>query len=111
MAYRVELSPEADREIEEAYRWIAAASPRGAHRWFNGLMDALRSLSDFPQRCPPAPESDAFVENIRQLLYGRRQHRYRALFAIRGKTVQVLHIRHGARRHLGSSADVPPEDE
>lgn len=105
MAFRVELSPQANREAEEAYRWIAEASPRGAHRWYNGLMDALRSLSHHPERCPLAPENDVFDEDIRQLLYGRRQHRYRVLFTIHGKTVQVLHIRHGARRYLESLED------
>ena len=105
MAFRVELSPQADREAEAAYRWIAEATPRGAHRWYNGLMDALYSLRDYPERCPLAPESVAFNVDIRQLLYGRRQHRYRVLFTIHGKTVQVLHIRHGARRHLASSED------
>jgi len=105
MAYRVELSPEADREIEEAYCWIVERSPRGAAGWYNGLMSALRSLRDSPQRCPIAPENDAFREEIRQLLYGRRQHRYRVLFTVHGKTVRILHVRHGARKHISTAAD------
>lgn len=59
-------------------------------------------LSDYPQRCPLAPESDAFDVHIQQLLYGRRRHRYRVLFTIQGKTVRILHIRHGARKPLGT---------
>jgi hypothetical protein len=47
-----------------------------------------------------APENDEFEEEIRQILYGKRQHRYRILFTIREQTVIVLHIRHGAREHL-----------
>jgi len=100
MAYRVELSPEADQEIDDAYHWLAEAAPAGAHRWYNGLMDALRSLCDNPQRCRLAPENDAFEEEIRQLLYGRRKHRYRVLFTMHEHTVRILHVRHGARRHL-----------
>ena len=37
--------------------------------------------------CPRAPESDAFDCEVRQLLYGKRQHAYRILFDISGETV------------------------
>jgi plasmid stabilization system protein ParE len=47
-----------------------------------------------------APESDAFEMEIRQHFYGKRQHRYRILFTIEGKTVYVLRVLHGARRAL-----------
>jgi len=105
MAYRVELSPEADAEIEAAYRWVFDRSSRGANRWYNGLMVALGSLDRRPRRCPLAPETQAFDEEIRQLLYGRRQHRCRILFTICKQTVRVLHVRHDARRHLTAESD------
>lgn len=104
MAYRVELSPQAEQEIEQAYLWILNQSPASAHRWYNGLIDALNSLKTMPQRRPLAPEHDAFDDEIRQLLYGRRQHRYRALFTVHGRTIRVLHVRHGAMRHLSPGA-------
>ncbi len=62
-----------------------------------------------PARCPLAPENDEFEEEIRELLYGKRQHRYRILFTIRGETVIVLHIRHGAREHLKGEDEVGEE--
>lgn len=100
MVFRVELSPEADAELERAYLWIREQSPSGAERWYNGPIESLRSLADRPKRCPLAPESDAFDEEIRQLLYVRRRNRYRVLFTVHGKRVRILHIRHGAMRHL-----------
>ena len=100
MEYRVRLSPEADDEIEEALRWIFERSARGAVRWYNGLMEALQSLSHWPNRCPLAPENETFDEEIRQLLYGRRMNRYRILFTVEGREVRILHVRHGARRYL-----------
>lgn len=105
MEYPVEFAPEACDEIDDAYNWIANESPAGAQRWFNGLMDAIRSLHEDPERCPVAPENDAFDEEIRQLLYGKRQHAYRILFNINGPVVQILHVRHGARRHLGETTN------
>jgi plasmid stabilization system protein ParE len=44
-----------------------------------------------------APENRSFKREIRQLLYDQ----YRILFTIRGRTVRVLHVRHGARIPLG----------
>lgn len=100
MKYRVEIAPEAVPEAEQDYLWIREHSPVSAAKWFNGLVEAVESLENQPTRCALAPENDAFEEEIRQLLYGKRGGVYRVLFSIAGGTVRVLHIRHGARRLL-----------
>ena len=100
MRYQVEVTDQAGLEAEEAYLWILERSPGGASRWWNGLEAAILSLEEMPARCPLAPEDEEFEEEIRELLYGKRQHRYRILFTIREETVVVLHIRHGAREYL-----------
>jgi plasmid stabilization system protein ParE len=100
MAFKVHLSAAADEEAEKHYRWYAKRAPLAAARWYNGLLDAIETLADNPERCGLAPESEHFDEEIRQLLYGKRPHVYRVLFTIHGETVHVLHIRHGARRFL-----------
>ena len=100
MRYEVDVTAQATGEAEEAYLWILARSPAGAARWWNGLEAAILSLEEMPARCPLAPEDPEFEEEIRELLYGKREHRYRILFTIRQDTVVVLHIRHGARKYL-----------
>ncbi len=100
MAYRVELSSRAIREAEEARDWIAQDSPRRAAAWYQRLLDKIESLKEYPERCPLAPESDAFEEKIRQLLYGKRRGVYRVLFAVRGEVVYIFSIRHSARDFL-----------
>ena len=101
MAYRIEISPSALREAEEAYLYIAQEAPESAVAWFNSLVDAIYSLEELPNRCPPAPESEEAKQTIRQLLYGKLSGRYRILFVItESEVVRVLHIRHGARDHL-----------
>ena len=87
--------------MEAAFLWIAEQNPAAGVRWLAGLEAAVQSLSALPERCPLAPESDVFNEEIRQLIYGRRSGRYRVLFTVRGGTVRVLHVRHGARLPLG----------
>jgi len=100
MKYRVEITSEAESEIKEAYLWIHADSPANAARWRRGLLEAARSLSQQPTRCPLAPESAWFKQEIRQLLYGKRGGVYRVLFLIGEKTVSILHVRHAAREFL-----------
>ena len=80
MAFQVELSQDAESEAEEAYLWIFERSPGHAAKWYHGLLRAVDSLSAHPERCPLAPESDAFGLPIRKLLYGKRSGVYRILF-------------------------------
>ncbi len=96
MTYRVQIQPPAAEDLDAAYRWIAERSPGVAARWLDGASRAIQTLSRFPERCPLAPEHDAFQEVIRQLLYGD----YRVLFTVDDSQVRVLHVRHGARRYL-----------
>ena len=102
MKYRVIIEPPARTNIDEAYLWIAERNPAAAIKWFNGLEAAIRTLEDFPQRCPLAEESKVFDVEIRQLVYGKRVGAYRVLFTvtIREDAVHVLHVRHGRRRRL-----------
>jgi plasmid stabilization system protein ParE len=103
MSKQVVLTDRAARDLEEAYLWIAKQAPQTAARWYNGFLDALNTLSSYPERCPLAAESRRSQEEIRQFLYGKRRS-YRALFTIRDRAVVVLHIRHTARR------DASPEE-
>ena len=96
MIYKVVLTDRAARDLDEAYRWYADQAPETAICWYNGFLDALNSLANYPERCPLAPESRKLAIEIRQLVYGR-QRSYRAMFLVREQTVTVLHIRHTAR--------------
>lgn len=98
--FRVIIQPPASAEMEKAFLWIAERNPEAAAKWFNGLQEAILGLAIFPDRCPLAPENDAFKEEIRQLIYGRREGRYQIYFTIRADSVHVLHVRHGARDDL-----------
>jgi len=104
--FHVIIQPPAAAEMDEACLWIAEHNPDAAVKWFLGLQEAIQGLATFPERCPLAPESDAFKEEIRQLIYGRRTGRYRIFFTIRGDSVRILHVRHGARNYLEPSPQV-----
>lgn len=99
--YRVEPTDKALVDAGEAYFWINAQSESAALRWYEGLMKAFQSLGENPPRCPLAPESAFFEEEIRRLVYSK----YRILFTVEGEKVFVLRVRHGAQEFLR------PEDE
>lgn len=100
MEYRFRFAPQAVADAEEAYGWIAQQSPVRAARWYTKLFEAIETLKTNPSRCSLAPESDAFDEEIRQLLYGKRRGTYRILFTVRGHVVHVFRILHGSRQSL-----------
>ncbi len=93
--YRVEVMPRAARNLHHIYEVIGASNSSLARKWFDGLEALILSLDKFPWRGNATPED----QNLRQLLYGRRPHIYRVIYAIddAAKIVSVIHIRHGRR--------------
>ena len=70
MTYRVIIQPNAEAELDAAYRYRYQRALQAAARWFAGFVEAINSLAQFPERCPFAPENGHFPEEIHQLLYG-----------------------------------------
>ncbi|MDR3534550.1 MAG: type II toxin-antitoxin system RelE/ParE family toxin [Rhodopila sp.] len=103
MAYRVELTVRAGRDLRYIYQTIAAADSEQARAWFNGLEVAISSLDEHPARNPVTPETNT----LRHLLYGNKRHVYRIIYAIdeRERVVRVQHIRHGSRQPFPGSVD------
>ena len=101
MGYRVSLTTRAQRDLAKLYDAIHAEDSEAALRWYRGLKNATLTLEKSPDRCPPTPES----KKLRHLLYGRKPHVYRVIYQVfeRDKRVEVLHIRHGARRPIRRS--------
>jgi len=97
MAFRIELSPRALQDLDDAYSFIAKDSPSAEKRWLNGIINAIYSLEVMPERCPVFDVPGPIQTLARSLLFGRQQSIYRILFSITGDTVQVHLVRHGAR--------------
>ena len=95
MAYLVNLSARARRDLAQIYRRINADDSDAALKWYRGFKQAILSLEEQPNRCPVTPEND----KLRHLLYGNKPHIYRAIYRVveKQKLVHVLHISHGAR--------------
>jgi toxin ParE1/3/4 len=98
MAFLVNITSRAQRDLAHLYREIHCERSDAALKWYRGLKEAILSLEDHPSRCPATPEK----KQLRHLLYGHKPHAYRVIFRVleKQKQVDVLHIRHGARRKL-----------
>jgi plasmid stabilization system protein ParE len=105
--YRVEPTDKALVDAGDAYFWITEQSEEAALRWYEGLLKAFRSLEKNPLRCPRAPESVFFEEEIRQLIYGK----YRIPFTVEGERVFVLRVRHSAQEYLKRDDDEGTKEE
>ena len=101
--YEVIILPSAERDIDEAFDWLADHKESAAVLWYDRLVEIILSLKTFPDRGSLAPESKFLNEEIRELFHGRRQHKYRILLTVKGNKVYVLHVRHGARLALGEN--------
>jgi plasmid stabilization system protein ParE len=104
MAYRVRLTKRAERDLALILDFIHAAVSDAAFAWYEGLERKTASLNTHPNRCSRTPESNRF----RHLLYGSRPRIYRVIYRILepAKVVEVVHIRHAARRPL-RPRDIP----
>jgi plasmid stabilization system protein ParE len=108
MAFRVEIAPQAFNDLDAIAEYIKRnGSFDQAEEWFNGIVDAIRTLEDMPSRSPIADESEELGQEVRVLLYGKRNRRYKIYYAIRQETpstgsVRVFHVRHWARERLSA---------
>jgi plasmid stabilization system protein ParE len=102
MTYGVILQPRAEREIQNAARWVFTESKSRATalRWLRTIRAKIETLKKNPQRCPVDPDSEFYGEEVRVLLVGKRPGIYRVLFAIRADEVHVLTVRHSVRQSL-----------
>ena len=98
MAYLVELTLRAQRDLIDIYERISADDSVVAARWFNGLEAAIDALERFPCRCPVAPESKKASRQLRHMLYGSKRDVYRVICDIDEpqKLVRMVTIRHAA---------------
>ncbi len=101
MAYHVEFTRRAVRDLDHLYLSINVAESIPAARWYNRLEKAILSLEHFPYRCPVASESKKTGRQLRHLLYGKRPRVYRVIFEIQEHEIHehqvlILTIRHWA---------------
>jgi toxin ParE1/3/4 len=91
--FRVEITPSAERDLEEIWDYIAHDNPGIATDFILRIEEHIYSLERSPERCPLIPENQILGTSYRHLLYGQ----YRTIFRITSTSVYILRVIHGAR--------------
>jgi len=101
MAYVVSISSRAEHDLAHLYEEINAEYSNAALKWYWGLKKAILTLEEQPNRYPVTRKKG----ELRHLLHGNKPHIYRVIYRVleRHKRVEVLHIRHAARRKIKAS--------
>jgi len=97
VAYAIKITRRAERDLRDIYEYIGAENSAAALEWYVGLKAAVLSLENSPHRCASTLEAP----NLKHLLYGKKRV-YRVIYRIveDRKEVEILHLRHGARREF-----------
>jgi plasmid stabilization system protein ParE len=105
--YRVIIQPRANQDIQRIAYWLRGQSQSSgvALRWARAIRAKIATLKNNPCRCPIDPDSDAYGEETRMLLYGKRRGVYRVLFTIEDDKVHVVTVRHSAQQQLPKATD------
>ncbi|MEO5337340.1 MAG: type II toxin-antitoxin system RelE/ParE family toxin [Magnetospirillum sp. WYHS-4] len=71
MNYRVVVTPGAEEDLDDLFRYIALDNLAAAHKFVEGLRRRLKTLASMPKRCPRAPEDGLDGLEILHLVYGQ----------------------------------------
>ncbi|MFL6856891.1 MAG: type II toxin-antitoxin system RelE/ParE family toxin [Allosphingosinicella sp.] len=95
---RLRRLPQAIRDVDDIWNWIAAEDFAAAQRWARHVVEATDRLIDFPNSGTPRPELAA---GVRSIVVGR----YLALYRVGPDSVDIVRIVHGARDLAGLLGD------
>lgn len=84
-------SPRAIRDLDEICSYIARDSERYAQAFAQRLVEIVETIPDHPAAGSIVPEYD--IPELRE----RFLHSYRIIYRIRGKSIELVTICHGAR--------------
>ncbi len=100
MVFQVDITEPALIDAENYVRFIrdVRKEAESAERWFRGLVQAIYSLEEQPERCPVIPEQKEFAMEIRHLIY----FSHRIIFRVERerKRVVIYRVYHGSRKPL-----------
>lgn len=78
-------------DLEAIFQFLNDRSPLGARNVLHAIHEAIREIAEHPLSAPRTSEAD-----IRVKILGR--YRYKIFYSVTGETIEIIHIRHAARR-------------
>jgi Plasmid stabilization system protein len=93
--YRVKILPKAQEDMLEIVDYLNSLSETIALRYYDLLVEKISSLSDMPERCPLARDTQLRLRGYRYLIV----EKYLIFFVILGNAVQIRRILFGRRQY------------
>jgi plasmid stabilization system protein ParE len=89
--YKVAFLPSAQHDLRLSFEWGASMwGKTQAKKWLRELSATCKKrLTQFPEACPIAPESEDLGRELRQLVIDR----YRVIFVVVNDVVTILYVR------------------
>jgi len=93
--YKVKILPKAQEDMLEIVDYLNSLSEAAALRYYDLIVEKISSLSDMPERCPIARDTQLRLRGYRYLVV----EKYLVFFVVIGNTVQIRRILYGRRQY------------
>ncbi len=90
---RIRYSPRAFADREEIFDYLNSRSPSGARNVMASIREAAQQLCEHPQSGYQTDDPSVRAKFI-------VRYPYKIFYRVRGREIEILHIRHTARRPL-----------
>jgi plasmid stabilization system protein ParE len=91
--YKVKITRVAEKDLNDIWDYISKDSIQNAQSFLIELENQIKTLKNFPNRCPIIPESEMLGIEYRHLIIGN----YRIIIKIVKNIVYIMRIIHSSR--------------
>ena len=91
--YKVNISRNAQNDLEHIFSYIAADSMNNAKRFILELEEKIYRLDTFPEGFAYIPENIFYGTNYRHIIHKK----YRVIYKIDNNSVYILRVIHGSK--------------
>jgi toxin ParE1/3/4 len=95
--YKILIFPRAQQDLLEIVEYLNSLTPQAAYKYYDLIINEIKGLSDFPERCPLLKDTQLHLRNYRAL----RCKNYLVFYTVTGKKVEIRRILY-YRRHFES---------
>ena len=88
---KVRYRERAFTDLEAIFNYLAERSPAGARNVLAAIADAVDMIAAQPEAAKRTSDASVRVKTV-----GR--YRYQIFYCVEGDAVEIIHVRHGARR-------------
>lgn len=93
--YKIKIFPIAQNDLREMVDYLNTLSPEAAIEHYDLMVEGIGSLSDMPERCPLARDTQLRLRGYRSLLVKN----YMVFYVVNGDTVEIRRILYARRQY------------